>query len=134
GGVGAGPQADGGHGMHVHMSNTRNTPIEALEYAFPLRIQQYSLRRGSGGTGQHRGGDGLVRAIQFLRPVTATLTTERRARPPYGLQGGEPGACGRNTLVRAGQTTPLPGKVTLDLRPGDVLQIETPGGGGWGSG
>lgn len=134
GGIGAGPLADGGHGMHVHMSNTRNTPIEALEYAFPLRVEQYRLRDGSGGAGQHRGGDGLVRAIEFLNSVTVTLTTERRVRPPYGLQGGKPGACGRNTLIRAGQSTPLSGKVTLDLRPGDVLQIETPGGGGWGSG
>ncbi|MCB8944314.1 MAG: hydantoinase B/oxoprolinase family protein [Ardenticatenaceae bacterium] len=132
GGIGAGPQADGGHGMHSHMSNTRNTPIEALEYNFPLRIREYSLRHGSGGAGQHRGGDGLVRSIEFLTPVTATLMSERRERPSYGLNGGQPGQPGRNSLIRSGQTTPLPGKITLDLQAGDTLRVETPGGGGWG--
>jgi N-methylhydantoinase B len=132
GGAGAGPQADGASGVHVHMSNTRNTPLEALEYSFPLRIVEYSLRRDSGGGGQHCGGEGLVRSIQFLAPVTITLTGERRTRPPYGLAGGESGAVGRNTLLRDGQSIELPGKVTAELRPGDILQIETPGGGGWG--
>jgi N-methylhydantoinase B len=132
GGAGAGPEADGASGVHVHMSNTRNTPVEALEYNFPLRVTEYSLRQGSGGRGQHRGGEGLVRSIQFLTPVTVTITSERRERPPYGLQGGEPGIVGCNTLIRNGEEIPLPGKVTADLRPGDTLRIETPGGGGWG--
>ena len=133
GGLGAGPQADGGHAMHAHMSNTLNTPVEALEYAYPLRVTQYSLRTGSGGPGQHPGGDGLVRAIQFLQPVTATITSERRAQPPYGLQGARPGQCGRNTLIRQGEEQELPGKTTLDLQAGDILRIATPGGGGWGA-
>jgi N-methylhydantoinase B len=132
GGIGAGPKADGGHGMHSHMSNTRNTPVEALEYNFPLRIKEYSFRHGSGGEGQHRGGDGLVRTIHFLSPVTATIMSERRERPSYGLNGGEPGQPGRNSLIRNGQTSRLPGKITLDLQAGDVLRVETPGGGGWG--
>lgn len=132
GGVGAGPHRDGGRGMHVHMSNTRNTPAEALEYAFPLRVRHYALRHGSGGAGRHRGGDGLVRAIRFLAPVNVTITSERRERPPYGLHGGDPGAPGRNLLLRDGQERALPGKVRLDLEPGDLLRLETPGGGGWG--
>ncbi len=134
GGVGAGPVGDGASGVHVHMSNTRNTPVEALEFSLPIRVESYSLRRGSGGRGQHSGGEGLVRAIRFLSRTTATITAERRRRGPYGLAGGEPGAPGRNVLVREGQETPLPGKTTLALQPGDVLRIETPGGGGWGEG
>jgi N-methylhydantoinase B len=132
GGAGAGPGADGASGIHVHMSNTRNTPVEALEYYFPLRVTGYSLRQNSGGRGRHRGGEGLMRSMQFLEPVTVTITSERRERPPYGLQGGEPGLVGRNTLIRNGEEIPLPGKITADLRPGDTLRIETPGGGGWG--
>ena len=131
GGAGAGPGGDGASGIHVHMSNTRNTPIEALEYSFPIRIEAYYLRRGSGGRGRHAGGEGLVRAIRFLSPATATLTTERRRRAPYGLAGGEPGAPGRNILIRDGETSELPGKTTLAVQPGDMLRLETPGGGGW---
>jgi N-methylhydantoinase B len=132
GGSGAGPGADGGHGMHVHMSNTRNTPIEALEYSLPLRVVEYSLRPGSGGDGRWRGGDGLVRAIQFLCPVMVTLTGERRRRGPYGLQGGQPGQPGRDTLLRAGNSLSLAGKTSIQLQTGDILRLETPGGGGWG--
>lgn len=132
GGIGAGPHADGGHGMHAHMSNTRNTPVEALEYAFPLRVERYALRERSGGRGRHRGGDGLVRAVRFLSPVTITITSERRRRPPYALEDGEAGAAGRNLLLRNGEERALPGKVTLDLQAGDLLRLETPGGGGWG--
>jgi N-methylhydantoinase B len=132
GGAGAGPQGAGASGVHVHMSNTRNTPVEALEYAYPLRVEAYCLRRGSGGRGRHRGGDGLLRRIRFLTPVTVTITSERRERPPYGLGGGEAGMTGRNTLIREGQSIPLAGKVTAGLRPGEAVQIETPGGGGWG--
>ncbi len=132
GGAGAGPLRDGASGIHVHMSNTLNTPIEALELAFPLRVRQYAIRRGSGGAGLHRGGDGLIREIEFLAPVTATLLGERRAARPYGLSGGEPGAPGENALIREGVASRLPGKVQLQLDAGDVLSIRTPGGGGWG--
>ncbi len=132
GGAGAGPTGSGASGIHVHMSNTRNTPVEALEYSFPIRVEAYTLREGSGGRGRHRGGDGLARAIRFLAPATVTLTAERRRRPPYGLNGGEPGAVGCHVLLREGQAVELPGKATLAVEPGDVVQIETPGGGGWG--
>ncbi|MBE2200798.1 MAG: hydantoinase B/oxoprolinase family protein [Anaerolinea sp.] len=132
GGAGAGPTGSGASGVHVHMSNTLNTPVEALEYSFPLRVLAYSLRHGSGGAGQHQGGDGLVRSIQFLTPVTATITSERRERGAYGLQGGQPGQPGRNSLIHNDQEQTLPGKVTIDLETNDILRIETPGGGGWG--
>jgi N-methylhydantoinase B/oxoprolinase/acetone carboxylase alpha subunit len=132
GGAGAGPQGDGGSGLHVHMSNTRNTPIEALEFAYPLRVVEYSLRQNSGGTGRHRGGEGLVRSLQFLVPATATITSERRLKRPYGLQGGGEGENGRNQLIRGETTSDLPGKTSLSLQPGDILRLETPGGGGWG--
>jgi N-methylhydantoinase B len=133
GGAGAGPAAGGASGIHVHMSNTRNTPVEALEYSYPIRVESYSLRAGSGGRGRHQGGDGLVRAIRFLSPATVTLTAERRRRPPYGLNGGEPGAVGRHVLIHEDQSIELPGKATLAVEPGDVIHIETPGGGGWGA-
>lgn len=133
GGIGAGPQGPGGAAMHAHMSNTLNTPLEALEYAFPLRAVAYGLRHGSGGTGRHSGGDGLVRSLMFLQPVQATITSERRRRGPYGLQGGEDGRPGRNLLLRDGEEIELPGKVSLALQAGDILRIETPGGGGWGT-
>jgi N-methylhydantoinase B len=132
GGVGAGPAAGGGSGMHVHMSNTLNTPIEALEYAFPLMIEEYRLRRGSGGDGRHGGGEGLVRSMRFLNPVVATITSERRLRGPYGLAGGEPGQPGRNSLIWQGKEQHLGGKCSIVLQPGAVLRIATPGGGGWG--
>lgn len=134
GGAGAGPNAAGGSGLHVHMSNTLNTPVEALEYSFPLRVTEYRLRPHSGGDGQQRGGAGLVRAIEFLAPVSATITSERRQRPPYGLQGGAPGAVGGNSVMRGGAADEeaLPGKVAVELAPGDTLRIATPGGGGWG--
>ena len=133
GGAGAGPEQSGGSGMHVHMSNTLNTPVEALEYSFPLRVERYALRQGSGGQGQYHGGEGLVRQIRFLTPASATITSERRQHPPYGLQGGQPGACGRNSLIRGDEQQSLGGKVAVSLQPGDVLSIETPGGGGWGA-
>lgn len=132
GGAGAGPQGDGASGVHVHMSNTRNTPVEALEYGFPIRIEEYSLREGSGGHGRHAGGDGLVRSIRFLAPAVVTITSDRRKRGPYGLTGGQDGAPGRNSLIDGRDTTPLPGKVTFTVRPGDIVRLATPGGGGWG--
>lgn len=133
GGTGAGPAGPGLGGVHVHMTNTLNTPIEALEYAYPLRVRRYELRRGSGGAGMHRGGDGVIREIEFLCPAMVTLLTERRRTAPYGLHGGEPGAPGRNLLIRQGNARELPGKVQLRVEPGDVLSVHTPGGGGWGS-
>jgi N-methylhydantoinase B len=133
GGMGARPARDGISGIQVHMTNTLNTPVEALERQYPLRVLRYGLRRGSGGAGLRRGGDGLVREVLFLEPVTASLLTERRVLAPYGLHGGAGGLPGRNTLVRDGQETALPGKMIVELQAGDALRIETPGGGGWGA-
>jgi N-methylhydantoinase B len=133
GGAGAGPQGKGLSGTHVHMTNTLNTPIEALEYAYPVRVRRYALRAGSGGAGRHRGGDGLVREIEFLCPATVTILSERRRTAPYGLSGGSPGAQGRNVLLRQGRAQDLPGKAEIQVEPGDVLSLRTPGGGGWGS-
>jgi N-methylhydantoinase B len=133
GGMGAAPDADGLSGVHVHMTNTLNTPVEALEMAFPFRVTQYSLRRGSGGGGAHRGGDGVVRAYELLAPATVTMLSERRASGPWGLGGGAPGAPGVNRLVHAdGREEILPSKFTRLLEPGDRLYLETPGGGGYG--
>jgi 5-oxoprolinase (ATP-hydrolysing) len=131
GGMGARPGADGLSGVHVHMSNTRNTPVEALEMELPLRVRRYALRHGSGGQGRYRGGDGLCRELCFLEPATVTLLTDRRKRAPYGLHSGADGATGVNMLERAGSTTQLPGKITFDAQVGDVLIIYTPGGGGF---
>jgi N-methylhydantoinase B len=133
GGAGAGPSCDGLSGVHVHMTNTLNTPVEALEYAYPCRVRRYAIRKGSGGAGQHRGGDGLVREIEFLCPATVTILSERRRTAPYGLQGGKPGARGRNVLLRDGQETELTGKAEIRVAAGDLLSLRTPGGGGWGT-
>jgi N-methylhydantoinase B len=133
GGIGANRWEMGGDGMHTHMSNTRNTPIEALEYQFPLSVSEYAIRTGSGGDGLHRGGNGLRRTIRFKVPVTATIISERRNYAPYGLNGGEAGMCGRNGLLTDGKYRSIPGKAKLELKSGDVLSIETPGGGGWGN-
>jgi N-methylhydantoinase B/oxoprolinase/acetone carboxylase alpha subunit len=114
------------------MSNTRNTPVEAIEHYLPVRVQQYGLRKGSGGNGQFPGGDGIIREYEMLTETTVTVLSERRVRPPYGARGGEPGSRGRNTLIRGGKETPLPGKVEIRLAKGDHLRIESPGGGGWG--
>lgn len=132
GGHGGGPQGPGISGRHVHMTNTRNTPVEALEQALPLRVLDYSLREGSGGAGRHRGGEGLRRSFEFLHPATVTLNSERRIYAPWGLAGGAPGARGSNRLLRAGQERDLGGKFTGELQAGDVVIVETPGGGGWG--
>ena len=129
GGQGASSKGDGPSGVHVGMSNTRNTPIESLEHAYPIIIEQYALREGSGGAGKHRGGDGVVRRYRVLEPCTVTLLTERRARAPQGAKGGHPGARGENLL----NGEPLPAKCRRTLQPGDVLEIRTPGGGGWGT-
>lgn len=131
GGMGARPGADGLSGVHVHMSNTLNTPVEALEMDLPLRVRRYAVRWGSGGAGHYRGGDGLCRELEFLVPATVTLLSERRRRGPYGLHGGEAGAVGVNLLERNGTIGELAGKTTFDVNAGDVLIIQTPGGGGF---
>ena len=128
GGQGACEDADGPSGVHVAMSNTLNTPIEALELEFPLRAVEYAVRRNSGGAGSHRGGDGVVREVEALDEMSYSLITERRRHPPQGAAGGQPGACGRN-LVNGDE---VPAKATGTLRRGDRLRIETPGGGGYG--
>ena len=132
GGMGARPTKDGASAVHTHMTNTLNTPVEALEYAYPLRVVRYEVRRESGGRGRYRGGDGIRRDIEVLTEAHVSLLTERRRFPPYGLAGGEPGARGENVLIRNGQEHPLPGKGSLVLQPGDVLSVRTPGGGGYG--
>ena len=133
GGMGGRPGLPGLSGVHTHMSNTRNTPIEALEQSMPLRIRTYALRQGSGGPGAFPGGEGLIREYEALVETSATILTERRNSQPYGAQGGQPGGSGRNTLIQAnGIETILPAKTRLTLQPGDRLRIETPGGGGFG--
>ena len=129
GGQGACPDADGPSGVHVAMSNTLNTPVEALELEFPLRVVRHAIRRGSGGAGRHRGGDGIVRELEALAPMSYALITERRRHAPPGADGGEPGARGRNLL----NGDELPAKATGELAPGDRLAIQTPGGGGHGA-
>ena len=135
GGMGARPGMAGLSGIHTHMTNTLNTPIEALEFEMPLRVREYAFRRGSGGRGRDPGGEGLRRSLEFLAEVDFTIISDRRRTRPYGLQGGQPGAPGRNLLLRAGARRPreLPSKVRVVLAPGDVVTIETPGGGGWGT-
>jgi N-methylhydantoinase B len=132
GGMGARPHLDGLSGVHVHMSNTLNTPVEAFEFAYPMRIVAYRLRDDSGGAGEARGGDGLVREIGFEVPTEVTLLTERRRLSPYGLQGGEQGQAGENVLIRDGEEQLLQGKTRFTAQPGDRLSIRSPGGGGWG--
>ena len=134
GGMGASGETAGLSGVHVHMTNTLNTPAEALEYAYPLRVTRYELRRGSGGAGQHRGGDGLVREIELLGDATVTILSERRAHAPNGLSGGGDGARGQNRYyLPDGQNRILGGKVTFQARRGDRVRMETPGGGGTGA-
>ncbi len=134
GGMGARPEKDGISGIHTHMTNTSNTPVEAMEFAFPLRLKRYALRRGSGGRGQHNGGDGLVRDVEFLSPARVTVLSERRRFAPPGHHGGHHGEPGENVLFRGGvEEVQLAGKETLDVEAGDILSIRTPGGGGWGA-
>jgi N-methylhydantoinase B len=133
GGMGARPVRDGLSGVHTHMTNSLNTPIEALEYAYPLRVLRYGYRRGSGGQGKFHGGDGLVRELELLSDAQITLLADRRRLMPYGLAGGSSGVTGRALLTQGGHTRELPGKCSVRASRGDVLRIETPGGGGWGS-
>ena len=133
GGAGASRDGAGQSAVHSHMTNTQNTPVEALEYAYPLRVARYGLRPGSGGAGRNRGGDGLVREIELLAPAEVTVLSERRTRGAWGLAGGEAGAPGVNTMLRGGVEAVLPGKAHVLLGIGDRLRVATPGGGGYGA-
>jgi N-methylhydantoinase B len=133
GGMGARPGKGGVSGVHTHMTNSLNTPAEALEYAYPLRVRRYSLRSGSGGDGQYRGGDGIIREIEVLTDCEVTLLSDRRTHEPWGLAGGEAGAAGRASIIRRnGSTEEMRGKFSIRLLRGERIRIESPGGGGWG--
>ena len=132
GGMGARSTLPGMSGVHTHMTNSLNTPAEALEYAYPLRVREYRLRSGSGGRGKQRGGDGVVREIETLVPARMSLLADRRKRRPYGLQGGEDGAAGMGQIKRGGPVIKIQSKGSWELKAGDRVRIETPGGGGWG--
>jgi N-methylhydantoinase B len=132
GGTGGRPAADGMSGVHTHMTNSLNTPAEALEYAYPLRVREYRLRKNSGGKGKHRGGDGVVREIETVVPARMSLLADRRKQGPYGLQGGDDGKAGTNVIIRNGQSQEIAAKGSHELKAGDRIRIETPGGGGWG--
>jgi 5-oxoprolinase (ATP-hydrolysing) len=134
-GSGAGPDFDGASGVHCHMTNTRATDPEVLEQRFPVVVEDFSIREGSGGAGRHHGGDGVVRRVRFLEPMTATILSLHRRTSPAGMKGGEDGKSGRNAVQRAdGTIEELSGNDQREMRPGDVFIIETPGGGGYGAG
>jgi len=133
GGAGGHPRAAGASGVHTHMTNSLNTPVEALERALPVRVVRYAYRRGSGGAGRRPGGDGLVRELEALSPMVGTLLADRRRIAPWGLAGGRDGRPGEDWIVRAGRTENLPSKGRFALDAGDRIRIETPGGGGWGA-
>jgi N-methylhydantoinase B len=131
--MGARPGLDGMNATHTHMTNSLNTPAEALEYAYPLRVREYRIRKGSGGKGKHKGGDGTIREIETLAPALMSLLADRRKRAPYGLSDGGDGARGRAFLIRRdGTKERLTSKTSREMKPGDRVRIETPGGGGWG--
>jgi N-methylhydantoinase B len=133
GGMGACAQGDGNNGIHTHMTNSLNTPVEALEYSFPLRIRRYALRRNSGGKGKHLGGEGIVREIELLTDAEATILADRRRYRPYGLAGGLPGKPGRTILVARTRVRELASKTHFRIRAGERIRVVTPGGGGWGA-
>jgi N-methylhydantoinase B/oxoprolinase/acetone carboxylase alpha subunit len=133
GGMGASPEKDGLSGVHTHMTNSLNTPLEALEKYFPMRIVKYAMRKGSGGKGRQSGGNGIIREYAFSVPTQVSIISERRNFSPYGLHGGKNGVKGRNILISKGQKKTLGSKVNLKVFPGDTLRIETPGGGGYGA-
>ena len=134
GGAGAGPDFDGADAVHTHMTNTRITDPEILEWRYPVRLERFAIRRGSGGAGRHRGGDGVVRELRFLEPVALSILGQHRVEAPYGVDGGQPGAVGRQRLIRAdGHEVELAGVDAADVEAGDRLILETPGGGGWGA-
>lgn len=132
GGMGGSFDSPGLSGVHTHMTNSLNTPLEALENYLPLKIKRYCLRRGSGGEGRHKGGEGIIREYEFFVPAQVTIISERRKFSPFGAQGGENGKKGKNSLLSKGKKIVLNSKVNLKVLPGDVLRIETPGGGGYG--
>src|SRR4029077_2113478 len=132
GGMGASAKGPGESAIHTHMTNSWNTPIEAFERQYPLRVNRYQVRRGSGGLGKHAGGDGIVREIEFLTPCDVTILSDRRSPAPHGLAGGEAGRPGRNTLLRGKRCLKIGAKENFLVRAGNVLRIETPGGGAWG--
>jgi N-methylhydantoinase B len=132
GGMGARPASDGFSAVHTHMTNSLNTPAEAMEYAYPLRVRTYAVRRDSGGAGRRTGGDGVIREIETLVPARMSLMADRRQNPPYGLAGGDAGRTGRDQIIRDTRRIPLAAKGSQDLEPGDRVRIETPGGGGFG--
>ena len=132
GGMGARPEADGMSGVHTHMTNSLNTPAEALEYAYPLRVHEYRIRKGSGGKGKRNGGDGIIREIETLAPARMSLLADRRKRGPYGLSRGTDGQPGRAAIIRDGRMRKIGSKGSWELKAGDRIRIETPGGGGFG--
>lgn len=132
GGAGAGPHYHGLSAVHTHMTNTAITDPEIIERRYPVRIEEFSIRRGSGGAGEWHGGDGIVRAYRFLEPLTVSLLTEHRTQQPFGMNGGSPGHAGRQFLIRNGASQELPGTSQIEAQPNDLLRMETPGGGGWG--
>jgi N-methylhydantoinase B len=133
GGMGARPHKKGADAVHTHMTNTLNTPVEALEFGYPFRIKRYAIRKGSGGQGRFRGGDGICREIELLQKAKVTLLSDRRRFRPYGLSGGKPGELGRNVILQGEEERELPGKTTLEVEKGFVISIQTPGGGGHGA-
>jgi N-methylhydantoinase B/oxoprolinase/acetone carboxylase alpha subunit len=133
GGMGASARAPGPSAVHTHMTNSWNTPVEAFEHQYPVRVRAYHIRRGSGGAGWHQGGDGIVRELEFLAPAQGTILSDRRARGPYGLSGGGPGSPGVNWIISEGRKTRIAAKTRFELSNRARLRIETPGGGGWGS-
>jgi len=132
GGAGASAKGDGENAIQCHMTNTMNTPIEALEYAYPIMVTEYRIRRGSGGDGKHKGGDGVIKEFMLLSDAEVTVMSERRKFPPYGLYGGMPGQKGVNTIIADGKELKCAGKFSLTLKGGSKLRVETPGGGGFG--
>jgi 5-oxoprolinase (ATP-hydrolysing) len=134
GGAGAGPGFDGASAVHTHMTNSRLTDVEVLEQRFPVRVRRFGVRHASGGAGRWRGGDGVVREIEFLEPMQAAILSNRRRIPPFGLDGGAPGACGNNYVLRAdGRREDLEATAAVAVEAGDRFVIETPGGGGYGA-
>jgi 5-oxoprolinase (ATP-hydrolysing) len=133
GGAGAGPGYHGASALHTHMTNTAITDPEIIEQRYPVRLHQFAIRHGSGGAGKWRGGDGVIREFEFLAPLDFSLLTQHRLEQPYGLNGAAPGSPGKQTLIRAGQETPLPSCISLSLEPQDRILIQTPGGGGYGN-
>jgi N-methylhydantoinase B len=132
GGMGARPTSNGLSAVHTHMTNTMNTPIEALEHSYPMQVEEYSIRKDSGGKGKYQGGDGIIRSYRFLEKAHVSLLSERRETAPYGLHGGEEGKTGLNYLLRDGKRIKLAGKINLEVAKDDRIVIKTPGGGGWG--